>query len=249
MMTTGQAAPRRARRRWAITACVALLLLTALAWGLWQIARARCFALIGQAICHVETGRPLVALTFDDGPTDRGVDAILPVLAAHGARATFFLIGNELAQRPALARRILAAGNEIGNHSYSHVRMVGHGEAFYAREIARTDALIRAVGGRPGLFRPPNGKKLIGLPRALASAQRRMIMWDVEDPHTDDPAAFARQIVTQARPGSIILVHAMYRTNRTGRQALPLILDGLAARGLKVVTVSDLLAAGSPPKD
>ena len=69
-----------------------------------------------------------------------------------------------------------------------------------------------------------------------------MIMWDVEDPATNDPALFAQEVVSEAKPGSIILIHAMYRSNQTARQALPKILEGLKMRGFRIVTVSQLLA-------
>lgn len=234
--------PRAVRRYVAVAAMLAL----GLAVALWQLSRTPCFALVGTVICHVPTTQRAVALSFDDGPTDLGVDAILPVLAAHHAHATFFVIGQELAQRPALARRLLAAGNELGNHSFHHRRMVGQSMAVYRDEVRRTDALIRAVGGTPGLFRPPYGKKLLGLPLVLRAEQRVMVMADVVDPATTDPAVFARRIVAAAQPGSILLVHAMYRANGVARAALPAILDGLAAKRLQVVTVGQLRAGAAP---
>jgi peptidoglycan/xylan/chitin deacetylase (PgdA/CDA1 family) len=232
---------RRLRFGWAAAGAVALAALTAIGVGLWQVSRARCFALTAPVVCRVETAARMVALTFDDGPTAAGVDAILPALQAHGAHATFFLIGQEVARRPDLVARLLATGQEVGDHSYTHRRMVGRAPGFYAREIGDTEALLRKAGASSGLFRPPYGKKLIGLPLAVRRQGLTIVMWDVEDPETADPRAFAAQVVAQARPGSIILVHAMYDTNATGRAAVPLILDGLAAKGLKVVTVGELL--------
>jgi peptidoglycan/xylan/chitin deacetylase (PgdA/CDA1 family) len=75
-------------------------------------------------------------------------------------------------------------------------------------------------------------------------------MIDVEEPTATDPAAYAREVVAQARPGSILLLHAMYRGNQTARDALPLILDGLQAKGLRAVSVGELIAsagAGTSP--
>ncbi|GGE91076.1 polysaccharide deacetylase family protein [Sphingomonas prati] len=226
-----------------IGACLAVAVVLLIVVGLWQIGKARCFVLVGDVVCHVATERPYVALTFDDGPTTYGVDAILPVLAEHRARATFFLIGAEMEKRLALVRRIVRSGHEIGNHSFDHRLMIRRSMGYYRDQITRTDDLIRRAGGTPGLFRPPNGKKLIGLPLVLREQHHELIMWNVEDPRTNDPAVFTRQIVNEARPGSIILVHAMYRANGTARAALPAILDGLEAKGLRVVTVSELIAA------
>jgi len=199
--------------------------------------------LVGRAIYSVETSKPMVALTFDDGPTALGVDSILPVLEEHDAHATFFLTGNEVARRPDLATRLVQAGQELGNHSFSHVRMIGRSRAFYDREIEETNALLRRAGGSPSLLRPPYGKKLLGLPLAVRRHRLRMVLWDVEDPQVASPRAFANRVVAEARPGSIILLHAMYPANGTARRALPLILDGLEAKGLQGVSVGTLLDA------
>ena len=228
-------------RRYFRVAAVAAAVLIALGTGAYQLMNARCFAIGMPAICRVETERPRVALSFDDGPTARGIDAVLPELERRGARATFFLTGSVTEARPELARRVLAAGHEIANHSYTHPRMVFHSRAFYDREIAQTQAVLKSVGGSSDLFRPPYGKKLFGLPAALKQQNLRMVMWDVEEPRTDDPAVFARRVVDAARSGSIILLHVMYAPNEPARRALPAILDGLAAKGLEVVSVSELL--------
>ena len=233
---------RHGAKRFAVLGA-ALALLAGAVLALHQISRARCFSLVGEAICRVETDAPLVALTFDDGPTHEGVALATAALREHGARATFFLIGGEAAQRPALVRRLLAEGHEIGNHSQTHHRMIFHWPDFYEREVMEADAALRAAGApAPTLFRPPYGRKLIGLPNALARHNYRMIMWDVEDPPgADTPQAYADAVVNQARPGSIILMHIMYRSNRIAREALPLVLRGLRARGFRIVTVGELL--------
>ena len=231
----------RIRRGW-WWAAAALLAPVALLISAWQIADARCFTLTGSVTCRVETKAPMVALSFDDGPTRAAVAAVTPILRRHGAHATFFLIGNEAQARPALVRALLAEGHEIGNHSYSHVRMIGRSAAYYDEEIARTDTVLRRAGARPRLFRPPYGKKLIGLPRAVERHGYRMITWDVEDPaQATDARNYADRLLREVRPGSIILMHVMYAPNDMAREALPLVLAGLRARGLQVVTVSALL--------
>jgi peptidoglycan/xylan/chitin deacetylase (PgdA/CDA1 family) len=233
----------RRGRNWAVGAGVAVLLLLAAAFVLWQIASARCFALTGEILCRVETERPMVALTFDDGPTEQGVALALSALSQRGAKATFFLIGNQVRERPHLVRDIVAGGHEVANHSMSHERMVGRPADFYDAQIGGAHRLLVAAGAPPPtLFRPPYGKKLWGLPAAARRNGYRIVMIDVEEPTTEDPRIYAEMIVREARPGSILLMHLMYRGNRTAREALPLVLDGLAARGLRVVTVSQLLA-------
>jgi len=231
------------RRRIALCGIALLAAAAAATFGLFQISKARCFSLVGEAICHVETAAPMVALTFDDGPTAEGVALASAVLRRAGAHATFFLIGDEIAGREQLVRQLLADGHEVGNHSFSHQRMALHRAAFYEEEIVRTDALLRRAGvPSPNLFRPPFGKKLTGLPNALARHNYRMILWDVEDPPgAATPRDYADAIVRQARPGSIILMHVMYSRNRIAREALPLAVRGLQARGLRIVTVGELL--------
>src|SRR3569833_501448 len=152
------------RRRMIAFIAAAGLALAAAGACLFELSRARCVALVAPEGCRVHTTAPVVALSFDDGPTERGVNAILPELARTQAHATFFQLGGEAEKHPELVRALLAAGHEVGNHTYSHRRNVGHSQAFYDSEIARTQSVLRAAGASPRLVRPPYGKKLIGLP-------------------------------------------------------------------------------------
>lgn len=209
----------------------------------WQLSKARCIQLVGEVTCRVETEAKLVALTFDDGPTPEGVDAVLAELGPRGISATFFLIGSRMEKFPGQAERLIAAGHELGNHTYSHQRNLGRSQEFYAAEIAKTRALLQRAGSDTKLFRPPFGKRLIGLPLEVERAGYRTIMWDVEDQPEKftEARAYAQDILARIRPGSIILIHPMYRHNQVARDALPIVLDGLQAQGYEVVTVSELL--------
>jgi peptidoglycan-N-acetylglucosamine deacetylase len=231
---------------------VVFALFAALVSGIaaWRISKARCFQLVGEFTCRVETDEKIVALSFDDGPTPEGVDVALAQLEPRGIKATFFLIGNRMEKWPGEARRLVEAGHELGNHSFTHTRMIGKLAASYDAEIARTDRMLKVEGAKqPTLFRPPFGKRLIGLPLAVERAGYHTIMWDVEDDaeHFPDPKAYAADILARVRPGSIILIHPMYRNNQTAREALPLVLDGLKAKGYHVVPVGELLAVGRQP--
>lgn len=113
-------------------------------------------------------------------------------------------------------------------------------------EIERTDAAIRAAGHEGEIhFRPPYGKKLLVLPWYLWRTGRTSVTWDIA-PDSDDPsataAAIAERAVTAARPGSIILLHLMYKSRAASREALPAIIRGLRAKGLEPVPLSQLLA-------
>ena len=219
-----------------------LLVTVALLVAARLISKEPCFQLVGDITCRVETSHKAVALTFDDGPTDLGVDAVLPVLAEYDAKATFFLVGSAVARKPELVERLIEAGHEVGNHSYSHVRNVGRSAAFYRSEVGRTNTLLREAGAEPQLFRPPYGTKLWGLPRAVEAAGLQTVTWDVEEDYAEkDPELYAAHILEEVRPGSIILIHPMFAANETARAALPSILSGLREKGYAVVTVGELL--------
>ena len=211
--------------------------------GIWHLSKQRCFQFVGSVTCRVETNERIVALSFDDGPTPLGVNAILPVLEKYNVKATFFLIGKFMAEHPELAPKLQKAGHELGNHSYSHVWMMGHWPSWYDREIADTHKILTAAGAKPVLFRPPFGKKMIGLPMAVERNGYRSVTWDVADGFPDmiDGPSYAAHILKQVKPGSIILMHPMYQHSQPARDALPLILEGLAKQGYRIVPVGALL--------
>lgn len=230
----------------AILAATALVLLAA-----WQVSKSPAFQLLGASVDRVATGRKLVALTLDDGPTPELTSEVLSILRQHDARATFFVTGSELARHPDLGRAIVRAGHALGNHSYSHTRMLGRSLGFIADELERTDRLIRAAGhAGPIHFRPPYGKKLLALPYYLRQTGRISVLWDIA-PESDpavaaSPEQMVAHVLARVQPGSIILLHVMYPGRETSRRALPGILAGLQARGYELVPVSELLqAAGS----
>jgi peptidoglycan-N-acetylglucosamine deacetylase len=233
----------RRRTRWAVGG--ALLLSAGLALGAYQLMNARTVQLAGDLVHRVDTDERVVALTFDDGPTPR-TEEILAVLAEHGARATFYVTGAELAEQPDAGAAIVAAGHELGNHSWSHPRMVLLGRDRIAEEVEATDAQIRAAGQQGEItFRPPYGKKLLGLPRYLAATDRLTVTWDVA-PEDDaavaaDPDAIVAHVLEEVAPGSIVLLHLMHEANAPSRAALPRVIEALRADGYELVTVRELL--------
>lgn len=220
------------------------LTLTA-AVGLYLLMNARCYQLLGDLVCHGAGDRKHIALTFDDAPSEHTSDAVLAVLAEKNVQATFFMIGENMARHPHAAQRIAAAGHELGNHSYSHRRFLLRSPAFIAREIEDTNALIRAAGYHgPIHFRPPYGKKLLGLPWYLARHHITTVMWDSEPARQQPPTAEAitAAALAQAHNGAIILLHPFCPDAcRAEHEALPHIIDGLRAQGYTLVTVNTLL--------
>lgn len=231
------------------TALITLALLLFAGYGLWKLSAAREFQVFGELVSRVDIEQPVVALTFDDGPSAAYTGWILETLHEQDVRATFFLTGREMEQNPEQARRIAEAGHELGNHSWSHPRFLFVGQARIREEIEKTDAAIRRAGHRgPILFRPPYGKKLFGLPWYLARTGRVSVMWDLEPETYPEVAASAERIAAHVlenvRPGSIVLLHVMYESREESRKAVPLIIDGLRQRGYRFATVTELMRLG-----
>ena len=231
----------------AIWTIVVVIALFAGAYGIWQYSKSRNSQLFGKIIARVETPEKVIALTFDDGPTQYALGT-LALLKEKGVKATFFVIGGDVEKNPELARAILADGHELGNHTYTHSDMTLAGWDTVVSEVERTDAAIRAAGFTGKIhFRPPGGKKLITLPLYLAQHDRITVMADLEPDSSarlsKDAGLMVDNVLSRARPGSIVLLHVMYKSRETSRQALPGIIDGLHERGYRFVTVSELLAA------
>jgi len=216
--------------------------LLAAGYATLQVSKSRSFQFFGDIVQRAETEEKVVALTFDDAPTDR-TESVLEILDELDVKATFFVIGEALKQNPQIGRRIVEDGHELGNHSYSHQRMVFKTPSFISAEIEKTDVLIRMAGHRGTVFfRPPNGKKLLLLPWYLGRHGRTTIMWDVE-PETylsTDASAneIARYAVNSTRPGSIILLHPLASSAVESRKAIPTIVGTLRRRGYRFVTIS-----------
>lgn len=219
---------------------------------LWKVSSLREFQLFGTLVTqvkqtdHRKTVPKRIALSFDDGPTPEYTPQVLEILAKAQVKATFFVTGAETEKHLAEAKALVSAGHELGNHSYSHSRMIFKSPVFVAHEIERTDRAIRMAGWTgPILFRPPYGKRLFVLPWYLAQHDRTTVMWSIEPETypalTDTPETFAQHVVDRAQPGAIVLMHVMYASREVSRQALPLIIDRLKARGYQWVTVAELL--------
>ena len=193
-------------------------------------------------IASVKISKPLVAMTFDDGPHPRNTPRLLDMLREQNARATFYLIGNRVAEWPKLAARIADEGHEIGNHSWSHPDLSGYGDAAMYAQIDRTTLAIWQATGRPPVtFRPPYGA-FTKRQRSMLHESRRMptILWDVDPRDWKRPgsATVTTRILKGAHRGSIVLSHDIHRGTV---DAMPETLGALAGRGLKFVTVSEII--------
>lgn len=230
--------------RWAAALVVALVVV---GWGTYWLMDSRTVQLMGDHVSRVDTTKKVVALTFDDGPDPTYVHQIITDLQQYGARGTFYVIGADVAADPSGVRTLAAAGEEIGNHSYNHRRLVFVSTTTADREVTTAAAAIRAAGyAGPLTFRAPYGKKLLSLPYALMEHDLVNVLWDLQPDSQDDiagnAAAMTQYVMDSVRPGSIIELHPWAAQNGATRDALPMMLRALQAEGYQFVTVSQLLA-------
>lgn len=222
-----------------------MVVLLVVGYGTKRVIQTRSWQVAGELVSRVETDEKVVALTFDDGPTDADADAVLDVLEERGVPATFYVNGQDVEENPAATQRIIEDGHEIGNHTWSHRPMAFVSPQTVVEEVEPTDAVIRAAGyDGPLTFRPPHGKKLLTLPLYLAEHDRLTVTWDVayEDWSGNQQSSedLVEATVENTRPGSIILLHPWF--GRTAAQdSIGPVIDQLQAQGYRFVTVSELI--------
>ncbi|HEX6491469.1 MAG TPA: polysaccharide deacetylase family protein [Gaiellaceae bacterium] len=228
-----------------------MLVVSAGAAAAWSLpAPAAHFPVLARVLgicCRLE-GASTVALTFDDGPHPEGTPAILDALEERQARATFFLVGEQVERWPELAAETARRGHEIALHGHRHQLLLRRRPAALARDLDEAAALIEAVTGRaPAYYRPPYG---IFSSAALALVRRRgwepMLWsrwgWDWSARHS--PAAIARRAGAGLRSGDVVLLHDADHYSAPGSwrrtlAALPPVLEEIAALGASAATLSE----------
>jgi len=195
----------------------------------------------------VHVDGPYIAMTFDDGPSATLTPKLLDLLAAHHIKATFFVLGEMVAEHPEILARAAREGHEIASHSWSHPNLAKMSQESVRGQLQRTDDEIKnTTGKRPTLFRPPYG--------SITERQKRwihdefgydVILWDVDplDWKRPGPAVVRNRILKETRPGSIVLSHDIHPGTI---EAMPSTFDELEAKGFKFVTVSELLGMATP---
>lgn len=197
-----------------------------------------------------------VALTFDDGPHPAYTPRLLEILERYHAPATFFLVGEMAARYPDLVRAELAAGHDLGNHTFHHVNLTRIPDEDIAAEIrACGDVLTSITGSRPHLFRPPGGDYDRRVAEVAETLGYTMVLW------TDDPGDYAspgdrlieQRVLQRIGNGGIVLIHDGVEETI---EILPQILQALHDRGYGFVTIDEMLrragaaqAAGRPTRE
>jgi peptidoglycan-N-acetylglucosamine deacetylase len=184
----------------------------------------------------------VVALTFDDGPSDF-TPKILDILKQDKVPASFFVIGSEIAGREQYLQRELDEGHAVGNHTWTHIDTSGAGPEV-ASQLDRTQAAIKkATNFTPCLFRPPYGAKSSASVALTAKKGMQSVLWDVDTSDYERPASFdiTQRVLNGVKPGSIVLMHDGGGPRDQTLGALPEIIKGLKAKGYRFVTLDKLL--------
>jgi len=203
----------------------------------------------GRTFIGLPCGSKQLALTYDDGPNDPHTLRLLEVLTRHGARATFFLIGRFVESRPDIARAIVQQGHAVGNHTWSHPRLIFRGKAQTRWQLERCQQAIEsATGVSPRLFRPPFGGRrpaTLGIARSLGLEP---ILWNVAGRDWNAPlaAGIANRVSRRIRGGDVILLHdGGHRRMGVDRSQTVLATEALLARwqaeGYEFVSVPEMM--------
>jgi peptidoglycan-N-acetylglucosamine deacetylase len=204
-------------------------------------------SLLAPSVYRGSAEKHTLALTFDDGPSE-GTEQVLELLEKYRVPATFFQVGMNVERLPEVARAVVAAGHEIGNHSYSHARLYCRSKTTIEMEFARAqDAIGSTTGVVPRLMRPPFGVRWFGFREMQRNLQLMGIMWTVIALDWKlKGSTIARRLLKSASNGGIFCLHDgrelqvkpdLSETLRALREALPALQD----RGYKFETVSQLL--------
>ena len=203
----------------------------------------------GRSFIGLERGSPYLALTYDDGPNDPDTLKLMDVLARHEVRATFFVLGKFVQQKPEIVRALAAAGHVIGNHSWDHPRLIFASDAELRRQVEGTQsAIFDACGVTPTLFRPPYGGRRPGTLSSVRALGLEPVMWNVTC--YDWKATSADKVVAHARRqisgGDVILMHdgdqrAMSADRGHSVEATDRIIAQYKAQGYQFVTIPEMM--------
>lgn len=210
------------------------------------------------SIRGARTADPVVALTFDDGPDPATTPGVLDVLAQHGARAAFFVLVDRAETHPHLVRRMLDEGHDVGLHGPDHRRLTRLEGGRLFPHVADAAARLSALTGRrPRWFRPPYGSQSLASFVAARRCGLEVVVWsaDCEDWTERPEEDIAREALEATGPGAVLLLHDALAADPEEPTPAPaldrpkiadLVLSGLARRGYRALSLSELLEGRRP---
>jgi len=187
-------------------------------------------------VWRIPVEEPVLYLTFDDGPVSGLTEWILEELEKYGAKATFFCVGENVRGNPELYAKILGAGHAAGNHTFSHLNSYRTGLRRYVKDIYKARKVIDSR-----LFRPPYGR-IRPLAARILMPRFRIILWDVLSMDYDrelEPRIVMYNVVSKARPGSIIVFHDNPKARENLEYALPRVLDHYSRAGYRFLALDE----------
>lgn len=178
----------------------------------FQYSRSWENAFILDPIYKLDTEDKLVALSFDDGPSETRTPALLELLEQYNVKAMFFMLGNNIEKYPEIAKDVFEAGHLIGNHSYDHPRLIFKSPSFMKEQILKTETLINETGQeKVKYFRPPYSSKYLILPWQLKKLDKELVTGTYDPPaeyiEPYNAENVANQVIENIQPGSIIYLH------------------------------------------
>jgi peptidoglycan/xylan/chitin deacetylase (PgdA/CDA1 family) len=203
----------------------------------------------GRTFTSLPPGTKQISLTYDDGPNDPHTLRLLEVLAKHNIRATFFLIGRYVQQRPDIAREVVKAGHVVGNHTFTHPLLTIKSGVEIRQELSACRfALQDAIGAHSNLFRPPFGGRRPAVLRIARQLGLEPVMWNVTGYDWNAPPSteIEQKVTKQIRGGDVILLHdGGHKQMGADRSQTVLATDQLIARykseGFKFVTIPEMM--------
>jgi len=210
----------------------------------------------GKTFTGLERGSKSMALTYDDGPNDPHTLRLLEVLARHEVRATFFMIGRYVEQRPDIVREVVRAGHCAGNHTFSHPLLIFQPEMEIRSQLERCErALADAVGEPAHLFRPPFGGRRPAVLRIARELGLEPVMWNVTGYDWSAPSVehIERKVAGQVRGGDVVLLHdgghlAMGADRSRTVTASDRLIARYKAEGREFVTIPEMVQRAERPQ-
>ena len=190
----------------------------------------------------LDATKPMVALTFDDGP-GKYEDRILAAFQKYGGKGTFFFVGNQAEKYPNVVKRVAEAGHEVANHSYKHENLPKLSQAGATQSLAKTNEILRRLSGQSvSLVRPPYGATSSSVKAALQNQGQPSILWSIDtlDWKTRNAKSSINIVLQQVKDGDVILMHSIYAQSAEAAEAL---IPALQERGYQLVSVSELAKA------
>lgn len=199
------------------------------------------FCLLTSPIAEITNNQNMIALTFDDGPSQENTLTVLKTLEDNDVPATFFIVGERISDNEGIIKLMDDLGCEIGNHTFSHLKITSNNPKKVAEEISQTQQLIfDIIGKKPRLFRPPGGYYQ-GREELIEQCGLINVMWNVDprDWETRNTDKTIKRCTTNIKAGDIILLHDIHQSSVL---AVDTIIKSLKKQGFRLVTISELLA-------